>query len=137
MNKHGLALPCMACSQASKPSTWKDLITSNELTPCPGQVSTFSDCCSPRSRPHALGATALATKGQSAGRCWEIGSDIYYFPNLSWLCLPSRKNVVLILLLVRRNPPITSCWRLPGSQRALCGMTKAEARAQKDLIPCF
>lgn len=62
------------------------------------------------------------------------GSDIYYFPNLSWLCLPPRKNVVLILSLVSSKPPITSCWRLPGSWRAL-SYDQAVAWAQKDLIP--
>lgn len=106
--------------------------------PCPSQVSSFPDHCIPRSRPHALGAHH---PGHKRPVSWKMlgnglqGSDIYYFPHLSWLCLPPRKNVVLILLLASRKPPIMSCGRLPGAWRALCGRTKAEAWAQIDLLP--
>ena len=143
MKKHGLALPYMACSQASKSSTWKGLITSNEVTPCPGQVPTFPDHCSSRSGPRAWGAHHPDHKRPVS---WEMlgnglqGSDIYCFPNLSWLCLPPRKKCGFDFIVGESQTPcnvlLEAAWRLPGSWRALCGLTKARAWAQKDLVPC-
>lgn len=84
------------------------------------------------------GHTTLATKGQSAGRCWEMVCKALIFITFHIYhgsAFYQGKNVVLILSLASRKPPIMSCGRLPGAWQALRGRTKAEAWAQKDLLP--
>lgn len=54
------------------------------------------------------------------------------------MALPSTKEKCGSDFIVGElHPPLTSCWKLPGAWGSLCGMTKAEAWAQKDLLPCY